>query len=56
MGARGRAHIAANYTVERMRAATLDLYQMLIEERAGQNLDFIRVALEGWCRQLCEGR
>jgi glycosyltransferase involved in cell wall biosynthesis len=37
MGARGRAHIAANYTVERMCAATLDLYRMLIEERAGKH-------------------
>jgi glycosyltransferase involved in cell wall biosynthesis len=34
MGATGRAHIAANYTVERMCAATLDLYRLLLEERA----------------------
>jgi glycosyltransferase involved in cell wall biosynthesis len=34
MGARGRAHIAANYTVQRMCAATLDLYRLLLEERA----------------------
>ena len=33
MGAKGRAHIAAHYTVERMCAATLDLYQSLIETR-----------------------
>jgi glycosyltransferase involved in cell wall biosynthesis len=31
MGAKGRAHIAANYTVERMGAATLDVYRTLIE-------------------------
>ena len=33
MGEKGRAHILANYTVERMCAATLDLYQTLIEQR-----------------------
>ena len=33
MGAKGRAHITANYTVERMCAATLDLYRLLLEER-----------------------
>ena len=32
-GQRGRAHIAANYTVERMCAATLELYRELIEGR-----------------------
>jgi glycosyltransferase involved in cell wall biosynthesis len=31
MGAKGRAHIAANYTVERMAAATLNVYRTLIE-------------------------
>jgi hypothetical protein len=34
MGAKGRAHIAANYALERMCADTLDLYSTLIEERA----------------------
>jgi glycosyltransferase involved in cell wall biosynthesis len=34
MGEKGRAHILANYTVERMCAATLSLYRTLIEERA----------------------
>jgi hypothetical protein len=34
MGEKGRAHILANYTVERMCAATLNLYRTLIEEGA----------------------
>ena len=32
MGAKGRAHIAASFTVERMCADTLDLYRVLIEQ------------------------
>jgi len=34
MGQKGRAHITANFTVERMCAATLSLYATLIEEHA----------------------
>jgi glycosyltransferase involved in cell wall biosynthesis len=34
MGAAGRAHVAANFTVERMCAATLNLYATLIEQYA----------------------
>ena len=34
MGEKGRAHIAANYALERMCAATLSLYGTLIEEHA----------------------
>jgi glycosyltransferase involved in cell wall biosynthesis len=33
MGEKGRAHIAAHYTVERMGSATLALYRALIEQR-----------------------
>ena len=33
MGEKGRAHIAANYTVERMCTDTLGLYRTLMEER-----------------------
>jgi glycosyltransferase involved in cell wall biosynthesis len=33
MGAKGRAHIEANYTVERMCADTLDLYSTVLESR-----------------------
>jgi glycosyltransferase involved in cell wall biosynthesis len=36
MGERGRAHIATNYTVERMCAATLAVYRALIEQHAKQ--------------------
>jgi glycosyltransferase involved in cell wall biosynthesis len=35
MGAKGRAHIEANYTVERMCLDTLHLYSEVLEERAG---------------------
>ena len=35
MGAKGRAHIAANYTVERMCLDTLHLYGKVLDERAG---------------------
>jgi glycosyltransferase involved in cell wall biosynthesis len=35
MGAKGRAHIVANYTVERMCLDTLHLYSSVLEERVG---------------------
>ena len=35
MGAKGRAHIEANYTVERMCLDTLHLYSRVLEEREG---------------------
>jgi glycosyltransferase involved in cell wall biosynthesis len=37
MGAKGRAHIVANYTVDRMCLDTLHLYSRVLEERAGKN-------------------
>ena len=37
MGAKGRAHIEANYTVERMCLDTLHLYGRVLEERAGSS-------------------
>jgi len=37
MGAKGRAHITANYTVERMCLDTLHLYSKVLEERAGKS-------------------
>jgi hypothetical protein len=35
MGAKGRAHIVANYTVERMCLDTLHLYSSVLEESEG---------------------
>jgi glycosyltransferase involved in cell wall biosynthesis len=37
MGAKGRAHILANYTVDRMCAETLDLYHALLAAPAKRN-------------------
>lgn len=36
MGAKGRAHIVSNYTVDRMCLDTLHLYSKVLEERAGR--------------------